>query len=81
MKKDSREEIRKAYGDAVYDAWRRGLNSDAVDYERVRDNYYGTYSRSLAAKMEVDRLALERERRRRENEVREEPTEDEVHDE
>ena len=37
---DRRDETRKAFYDTVYEAWRRGGNSDAVDYDRVSDATY-----------------------------------------
>jgi hypothetical protein len=36
----SREDVRKAFYDTVYEVWRRGGNSDAVDYENVSEAVY-----------------------------------------
>ena len=62
-----REDEDKAFGNAVYDAWRAGLNSDLVDRDRVtfdvRDGWYP----DEAARREVGRL--------RRNERREQPQE------
>lgn len=52
---ERRAERDREYGDAVYDAWRRGLNSDAITREDVED--YG-------ASGAVNRLARAREERR-----------------
>lgn len=57
-----RRERQDAYGDAVYDAWRRGLNPDRVDPERIDDDWYAGHSREDCAEREVDRIA-NRERR------------------
>jgi hypothetical protein len=51
-----RDKINKAFGDAVYDAWRAGLNPDHVDPERIADNFYQTGDAEQAAAAEVDRL-------------------------
>lgn len=51
-----RHEAREACGDAVYLAWRRGLDSDRVDYDRVTDDVYDGYDREDAAEREVRRL-------------------------
>ena len=45
-----------AFGDAVYDAWRSGLNPDHVDRERTDQDVRDCYSRDEAAEREVDRL-------------------------
>lgn len=47
---------RDAYGDAIYDAWRAGLNSDHVDPDRVADDVRQGFDRFEAAEREVDRL-------------------------
>lgn len=51
-----REEIDRAYGDAVYNAWRAGLNSDRVAYEDVQEQYYECYDADEAARRTVDAL-------------------------
>lgn len=60
MNRDREAEHREredAYGDAVYDAWRRGLNPDHVDRERIDDDWYAGYSREDCAEREVKRIA------------------------
>ena len=55
--REREEEVRKAQGDAVYDAWRAGPDPDCVDYERVRDDVlYEGCDRFEAADREVRRL-------------------------
>lgn len=58
-----RENIRKAIGDARYEAWRCGLNPDAVDYDRISDDYFQTHSVEDASSAEVHRLAAEQHAR------------------
>lgn len=50
------DDIRRAEGDAFFDAWRSGLNPDRVDYERVRDSIYSGYTPREASSREVARL-------------------------
>ena len=45
-----------AWGDAVYGAWRSGLNPDDVDRERVAEDIRDGYDRHEAAEREVHRL-------------------------
>ena len=55
--REREEEVRKAQGDAVYDAHRSGLDPDMVDYERVRDDVlYEGHDRFSASEREVRRL-------------------------
>ncbi len=59
MNRDREAERRErldAYGDAVYDAWRRGLNPDRVDPERIDDDWYAGHSREDCAAREVARI-------------------------
>ncbi len=56
MSDRSRDEIERAYGDAIYDAWRSGLNSDLVLYDRVTHYYYESYDPRSAAAAEVSYL-------------------------
>jgi hypothetical protein len=51
-----RREQNEAFGDAVYGAWKSGLNSDAVDMDRVFDDVAEGASREEAASREVRRL-------------------------
>lgn len=65
------KECDDAYGDAVYSAWRRGLNPDRVDRERVCDLVHRGEPSFRAAEIEVDRLER-RDRQRREEQRAEE---------
>ena len=51
-----RKAIEDAFEEAVYKAWRAGLDSDAVDYERVSDDVYQGYDRFECAANECRRL-------------------------
>ncbi len=69
-------EREQAWGDAVYEAWRRGGNPDAVSMDRIEDNYY---NRAMpwhdAAQAEASRVvnaSLQRRREREEERAREE---------
>jgi len=53
----NREKItHDAWGDAVYEVWRSGGNSDLVDYERVRDDVSWGADRHEAAENETHRV-------------------------
>jgi hypothetical protein len=45
-----------AWGDAVYGAWRSGMNPDRVSRDRVCDDIHAGYDRDDAATREVSRL-------------------------
>lgn len=62
-----RDNIEKAVGDALYDAWRRGLNPDVVNVDNIEETYFESYDVEDAARTEVDRL----EARQRERETQE----------
>lgn len=51
-----RDRFKDAEGDAVYEAWRRGLNPDRVDFDRVDDDVRDGFDRFEAADREADRL-------------------------
>ena len=36
---DRRDERRKYEGDAIYEAWRRGLDTDRIDYDEIGRAY------------------------------------------
>ena len=59
---DRQQQIRDAHRDAVYEAWRQGLNIDRVDYERIRDDVYSGCTSYEAAANEAARLAAEERR-------------------
>lgn len=67
-----RERDDDGFGDAVYEAWRSGLNPDHVDRDRLRDYRDELGSRELAVEAEVEYLAR---RRRRADEARAEAAE------
>lgn len=46
----------KMYGDAVYEAWRSGRNPDAVDYDRMDDDYYRGYEPEQCIEHEIRRI-------------------------
>ena len=71
---DRREERRKAFYDTVYEAWRRGGNSDAVDYDRVADAFYEGRLHHGVDEREVQRVT------RRERPVEQEQEHDEADD-
>ena len=52
-----RDEVREAWGDAVYEAYRHGLDSDHVSYEAVADDIYSGATREEAVEHEVERLS------------------------
>ncbi len=62
MKRDNHEEIERAYGDAIYEAWCRGLNPDQIDKDYVEDFYYNSYDAGEAASSEVNRIQRESQR-------------------
>lgn len=43
------------FGDVVYEVWRRGGDSDAVDRDRLADYEYDGYSADEAASAEMGR--------------------------
>ena len=49
-----------AFGDAVYDAWRSGLDPDTVSRDRVCDDVDEGWDRFDAAEREVGRLIRDR---------------------
>lgn len=53
-----------AFGDAVYEAWRRGLDPDQVDRDRVCDDVHSGMPAWEAADNEVLRLTRAAEARR-----------------
>ena len=59
MKRDNHEEIERAYGDAIYEAWCCGLNPDQVNRDCVEDFYYDSYDADEAASCEVNRIRQE----------------------
>lgn len=46
-----------AFGDAVYEAWRRGLNPDAVDRDECDELVRAGYDRFDVAEIVTDRMA------------------------
>ena len=63
MSRDRREQERErdeAFGDAVYEAWRRGYNPDQVERERIEDDWYAGYPAEDCASREVNRIARAR---------------------
>lgn len=45
-----------AFGDAVYEAYKRGYNSDLVTRESVDEFWYSTYDRERCVQLEVGRI-------------------------
>ena len=45
-----------AYGDAIYETWRRRGNPDLVEYERVRDDVDEGHDRFESAEREARRI-------------------------
>jgi len=64
------EERRRAWGDAVYETWRRGGNPDAVSQERIDRNFYNGIAGDwdAAAEQEVQHVLGAAGRRQRERE-------------
>ncbi len=62
--RDRGNDLREAIGDAQYEAYRRGLNPDRVDYDRVCQHVYEGMRPDEAASAEADYLAAEEQRRR-----------------
>ena len=63
------EALEQAYGDAIYETWRRGCNPDCVSYDNIASNYYGRgMSSEDASHAEVARIRRNREQRRQEKE-------------
>ena len=60
---EAREEQRHAYGDAVYEAWRRGLNPDDVRSEDVEDGWYETHNRHCTTDYAVRQVQHRADRR------------------
>ena len=56
------DEFDRFRGDAIYEAYRRGLDVDRVDYDRVEQDFYDGRSESA----EAERLARWDEQRRQE---------------
>ena len=52
------EQRRKAFGDAVYETWRRGGNPDSVSQEQIDHHFYNGpgFSWDEAAQSEVRRV-------------------------
>ena len=55
-----RDEREDAFGDAVYDAWRSGLNPDYVSRDRIYDDMAEGCDRFEASSREVIRLQRSR---------------------
>lgn len=64
-----------AFGDACYEAWRRGLNPDDVSRERVCEDVDNGWDRFDAADRESGRLQRKRNEWRRIQEAMEQPEE------
>jgi len=60
----NREDIEKAFGDAVYLAWKRGINPDRVSRDRIADTIGDHYDAYDCAESEVRRLASQDHKRR-----------------
>lgn len=44
-REEERREREEAFGDAVYEVWRAGGDSDAVEREQIDDAWYECYDR------------------------------------
>ena len=51
-----REQRQEAWGDAVYAAWRRGLDSDRVDRDRMDDDSYAGHGPEECVERELKRI-------------------------
>ena len=69
-----RDESRRKYdNDVFYEVWRRGGNTDCIDYDRVSDSFWMGRTANGAASVEME---IQHERRRqRETECEEVPDE------
>jgi len=56
-----KDERKEAYGDAIYAAWRSGLNPDLIDRESVDRHWYETYDREMTAYLTVEEIRPRRE--------------------
>ena len=66
---NERSDRDKAFGDAVYETWRRGGNSDLVSRENIDHYYYnGAETWEGAAHQEAARIMRTAEQRRQERE-------------
>ena len=63
---DRREERRQYENDVFYDVWRSGGNPDAIDYDRVTENFYDGVDDHYSAQIELN---AQRESRRRHEEL------------
>jgi hypothetical protein len=71
------DDLERAYGDAIYDAWRSGISPDRVSYDRVSHNYYdGGCDAHTAADREVRYLVRQDRQRREERQHEEQAMED-----
>jgi hypothetical protein len=61
MEEGMNKDLDKAFGDAVYDAWRNGGNPDHVDADRIDEDLY-YHDRDDAVEREVQRVIREAKR-------------------
>jgi hypothetical protein len=52
----SRDDRREYEGDVSYEVWRRGGNTDRINYDRVSDAYYEGISSEFCASRELERM-------------------------
>lgn len=58
------DKTEQAYGDAVYLAWKRGINPDRVSRDRINETIEESYDPYDCAETEVKRLSAQDHRRR-----------------